>query len=114
MDLMTSCIRHPSNSPFIIRRQYQVEFCVEESDDGRASVAETCAELLGIFEFHTNNPYKNKILINLVESAKRKHGRTTKDHQNWLPYSYAYLRELLFYSRGKRQILEAVRRLEQK
>lgn len=114
MELSTSCIRHPSNSPFIIRRQYQVDACeIAESDD-RDSTAETCAELLGIFEYHTNNSSANKVLNGLINNARKKHGKALKDNLNWLPYSYSYFRELLFYSRGQHQIINALNRLEEK
>lgn len=114
MELTTSQIPHPPNSRFIIRRFYQVKACQSDADKKNDSVAEVAAELLSIFEYHTNNPLANKIFESLVKAAKKKHGRQIKETFGWLPYSYTYLQECLDYARGRSQIIKAVERLIEK
>lgn len=69
---------------------------------------EPSAKLIAIFLYHYDNQYANRILIELVERAIKKHGKSLREINYWLPYSLAYMRELLLETSGQTQIVDAI------
>jgi len=74
---------------------------------------EPAAELINTFLFHRENPTANRMLVELVQRAIRRHkGGDLMDLAGFQPYSLAYLRELLLETHGQNQIVEAIKILE--
>lgn len=69
---------------------------------------EPAAELIAVFLFHYDNRTANRILVELIEKAIVKHKKYLRELGDWLPYSNAYMRELLLHTHGQNQIVRAI------
>lgn len=118
--MKNSVIRHPENSYFVIRRDWQVKALKtgprSRSDGVRvrgSDVGECAAEILSIIEYHVSNTYGNTILRGLInKSISKKRNITTVG--DWRPYTVGYLQELLLNGRGTRTIAYALDLLDEK
>ncbi len=108
-ELKTSVIRHPANNPLIMRREWAVRAIRRSREKGarREEAVECAAEILAIFEYHTNNPFANSLLRDLSKRALVRKG-VLRELGGWLPYSVAYIEECLFEGRGKDCIVKSL------
>ena len=98
--MKTSCIRHPENNYFIIRRDWQLKALeIEKKGPKRGNSVECAAEILSVLEFHFNNRHANKKLREFVERAIASADKKLPPLSDWMPYSYSYLGDLLLGGR---------------
>lgn len=112
--LKTSAIRHPANSPFVIRRAWVVEVLtiVEKDMEEQRNLeriqrgeeekrpklngnVDTGAEVLSVLEYHHNNKLANRITYELIQKAMAKYDNKLLDMGDWMPYSHSYWMEIL-------------------
>lgn len=110
--MKTSVIRHPEKSYFIRRCDWQIK-ALETDKTGtvhmkRSNATETAAEILSIMEYHCNNKLANRILRNAISAAMGEQGRQLEEIGHWMPYSVAYLNELLMDGRSPGLIKNAL------
>jgi hypothetical protein len=72
---------------------------------------EPAAKLISIFRYQHDNPYSNRILVNLLERAMNKHRKHLRELGDWMPYSIDYLCEMLLYAHGANQVIVARKKL---
>lgn len=111
--MRTSCIRHPEHGIFVRRYKWQIDALAESGigNGRRTEIPHCAAELLSIFEYHYNNRTANRILRQLVEYANAKTQGPLRDIGDWMPYSMAYLEELLLGGRGTHVLTAAIEEL---
>lgn len=112
--MKNSNIRHPENSFFVIRRDWQVKALTADvmykptgKKIKRNSHAQCGAEILSVLEFHTVNAYANTILKSVMEKAIKK-GKKVHSFGEWRPYTFGYLMELLLNSWSIKTVIFSV------
>lgn len=114
--MKTSALRHPEHSYFIRRHDWQIKALSDSSHKGstrRTDIPHCAAELLSVLEFHYNNRFANRIFKQLVQAANLERKTALLDSGDWMPYSTAYLTELLLGARGSHVIGESLKALEE-
>lgn len=103
--MQSTVIRHPENARYIIRYEWamrMLDFGREINPNRVDTLSECGAELLSVFEYHTHNKWANRLLVKTIDSGiQKKRQRYVHEVGHWLPYSYEYMRELLFYSHSQ-------------
>jgi hypothetical protein len=101
--MKNSCIRHPENSRFIKRHDWQIKaiLTAEGTKAKRTDCAFVGSEILSVMEFYHDNWLANRHMANL-------RGRYPQSVDipldGWLPYSVSYLEELLLGSASPNSI----------
>lgn len=102
--MKTSCIRHPDDNVFVIRRDWQL-MALETGRKGtvkpkRDNTTECAAEILSVLEYHHNNRMANRMFREVLEKMVKRGKRDVNELGDWMPYSLHYIQELLLNGRS--------------
>jgi len=107
--MKTSCIRHPENSRFVKRHDWQLQALGDPADSEvvrRSRDPEIAAEIMSIFEFHYNNRWANRMLREVM--AKAPAANRQVDVGDWMPYSVPYISEMLISVVSAQSVVDAL------